>query len=139
VNRWRARLAELQSDASALPAHVQNVQNVQKSPSASASEHFEQFDQPGPAAQDDRTDTEEERSAIVEYDGGVPRDWAEAMARLDPRKPPSDVPPRRWLRFIDDCGRFLDGGWAPRAQNSAGGHSIYSAAIGSGLSPGWIT
>jgi hypothetical protein len=25
------------------------------------------------------------------------------------------VPPRRWLRFIDDCARFLDGGWADRA------------------------
>jgi len=25
------------------------------------------------------------------------------------------VPPRRWLRFIDDCGHFLDGGWAARA------------------------
>ena len=25
------------------------------------------------------------------------------------------MPPRRWLRFIDDCGRFLDAGWAARA------------------------
>jgi hypothetical protein len=25
------------------------------------------------------------------------------------------VPPRRWLRFIDDCGHFLDVGWAARA------------------------
>jgi hypothetical protein len=40
---------------------------------------------------------------------------AEALARLDPNKPQGDVPPRRWLRFIDDCGRFLDGGWAARA------------------------
>jgi hypothetical protein len=23
--------------------------------------------------------------------------------------------PQRWLQFIDDCGRFLDGGWAGRA------------------------
>jgi hypothetical protein len=29
---------------------------------------------------------------------------------------PGDVPPRRWLRFIDDCGHFLDGGWAARAK-----------------------
>jgi hypothetical protein len=57
----------------------------------------------------------DERSAIVEYDGGAPRDWAEAMARLDPARPPADVPANRWLRFIDDCGRFLDGGWAARA------------------------
>src|SRR4029077_715706 len=58
---------------------------------------------------------EEERAAIIEYDGGAPRAWSEALARLDPNKPPGDVPPQRWLRFIDDCGRFLDGGWAARA------------------------
>jgi hypothetical protein len=60
-------------------------------------------------------EAEEERAAIAEYDGAAPRIWAEALARLDPNKPPGDVPPRRWLRFIDDCGRFLDGGWAARA------------------------
>jgi hypothetical protein len=37
------------------------------------------------------------------------------LARLDPARPPSDVPPRRWVRFIDDCGIFLDGGWAAKA------------------------
>jgi hypothetical protein len=51
----------------------------------------------------------------MEYDGGAPRAWAEGFARLDPDKPPADVPARRWLRFIDDCGRFIDGGWAERA------------------------
>ena len=57
----------------------------------------------------------DERAGIIEFDGGAPRAWAEALARLDPNKPPGDVPPRRWLRFVDDCGRFLDGGWAERA------------------------
>jgi hypothetical protein len=57
----------------------------------------------------------DERAGIIEFDGGAPRAWAEALARLDSNKPPGDVPPRRWLRFIDDCGRFLDGGWAARA------------------------
>jgi hypothetical protein len=61
------------------------------------------------------SDVEEERAAIIEYDGGAPRAWAEALARLDPNKPPGDVPQRRWLRFINDCGRFLDGGGAERA------------------------
>jgi hypothetical protein len=66
-------------------------------------------------APDTWTDAQEERAAIAEYDGGAPRDWAEALARLDPNKPPGDVPPRRWMRFIDDCGRFLDGGGADKA------------------------
>jgi hypothetical protein len=61
------------------------------------------------------TEAHEERAAIAEYDGGAPRAWAEALARLDPSKPPADVPPRRWLCFIDDCGHFLDAGWAARA------------------------
>jgi hypothetical protein len=58
---------------------------------------------------------EEERAAIVEHDGLIPRAWAEGLARLDPDRPPSDVPSRRWLQFIDDVGRFLDDGWAERA------------------------
>jgi hypothetical protein len=116
MNRWRARLAELQSNAAAGSAPVQNVQIVQKSPSVPAFEHFEQFEQrSAPAPNGTWTGVQEERAAIVEYDGGAPRAWAEGLARLDPNKPPGDVPPRRWLRFIDDCGRFLDGGWAARA------------------------
>jgi hypothetical protein len=58
---------------------------------------------------------EEERAAVIEYDGGAPRAWAEALAWLDPTKPPRNITPRRWQRFIDDCGRFLDDGWAARA------------------------
>jgi hypothetical protein len=60
-------------------------------------------------------EAEEERAAIVEYDAGAPRAWAEALARLDPMRPPGDVPPERWRGFIDDCSRFLDEGWAARA------------------------
>jgi hypothetical protein len=58
----------------------------------------------------------EERADIVEYDRGAPRAWAEELARLDPANPPGDVPSNRWQRFIDDCGRFLDQGWASRAE-----------------------
>jgi len=71
---------------------------------------------PGPSAPTVTwNDAREERAAIAEYDGGAPRAWAEALARLDPNKPPGDVPLQRWLRFIDDCGCFLDAGWAERA------------------------
>ena len=119
MNRWRARLAELQSEAFEPPARVQIVQFVQSSSSAPTSEHFEQIERPPEplaAARDDSwTDAEDERAAKIEFDGGAPRPWAEALARLDPNKPPSHISSRRWLRFINDCGRFLDGGWAARA------------------------
>jgi len=67
-------------------------------------------------------EAEAERAAIVEHDGRIPRAWGEGFARLDPDRPPRDVPLRRWQRFIDDIGRFLDGpfcavaaalGWGP--------------------------
>jgi hypothetical protein len=57
----------------------------------------------------------DERAGIIEFDGGAPRQWAEALARLNPASPPSEVPGRRWVQFIDDCGRFLDNGWGSRA------------------------
>jgi hypothetical protein len=67
-------------------------------------------------------DAEDERAAIVEHEGAIPREWADGFARLDPDRPPGDVPPTRWLRFLDDVGRFLDSpfcsvaaalGWGP--------------------------
>jgi hypothetical protein len=60
-------------------------------------------------------DDHEERAAIVQHDCKVPRAWAEGFARLHPDRPPGDVAAKRWLTFIDDCGRFLDGGWADKA------------------------
>src|SRR5438132_7231861 len=57
----------------------------------------------------------EERAAIIEYDAGIPRAWAEGFSRLDPVRPPADVPLRRWQQFIDDVGRFLDSGFAEKA------------------------
>jgi hypothetical protein len=61
-------------------------------------------------------EVEEERAAIVEHDAGASRSWAEALAMLDPTKPPGEVPRKRWLQFIDDCSRFLDAGWAQHAE-----------------------
>jgi hypothetical protein len=79
------------------------------------SEHFEQQSEDASAPPTAWADIHDERAAIVEYDGGTPREWAEALARLDPAQPPADVPPRRWLQFINDCGRFLDSRWVERA------------------------
>jgi hypothetical protein len=118
MNRWRSRLAELLDASSILPNRVRNVRNVQNSSTSPPFEHFEQSEQgtePAPRPANVWSDVEEERAAIAEYDGGAPRAWAEALARLDPSRPPSDVSPQRWLRFIDDCGRFLDSGWAAHA------------------------
>jgi hypothetical protein len=41
--------------------------------------------------------------------------WAKEVARLDPERPPADVPPHRWSLFIDDCSLFLSGPWASNA------------------------
>jgi hypothetical protein len=62
------------------------------------------------------SDAEEERAAIVEYDSGISRPWAEALARLDPARVPQNVSVERWIKFIDDCGRFLDKGRATQAE-----------------------
>jgi hypothetical protein len=56
----------------------------------------------------------EERAAIVEYDGCIPRAWAEGFARLHPDRPPAGVPLRRWKAVIDAIGTFLDH-WAAKA------------------------
>jgi hypothetical protein len=138
MNRWRQRLAELRGESAKPPAcssAVQNVQNVRNPAPKSSFEHFEQIEQltesrEAPvlkaSAANRRTsvwgEAEAERAAIVEHDGVIPREWAEGFARLDPDRPPGDVRPQRWLRFVDDVGLFLDSpfcasaaalGWGP--------------------------
>jgi hypothetical protein len=56
----------------------------------------------------------EERAAITEYDGRVPRAWAEGFARLDPNRPPIAVSGGRWQAVINGIGLFLDQ-WAAEA------------------------
>jgi hypothetical protein len=117
MSRWHARLAELRGGSHGR-APVQNVQNVQNPSEVVSFEHFEQFEQrtdPVPLASDTWTDAHDERAAIIEHDGGAPRAWAEALARLNPSNAPADVPVQRWVAFLDDCGRFVDHGWAARA------------------------
>jgi hypothetical protein len=45
----------------------------------------------------------------------VPADWIVGVAKLDPERPPGDVPPGHWRRFIENCQTFLVSGWAARA------------------------
>jgi hypothetical protein len=56
----------------------------------------------------------EERAAIIEHDGGAPREWAEGFARLDCSTPPPGFSPRSWEQLINDGGRFMDR-WATEA------------------------
>ena len=60
-------------------------------------------------------EVEEERTGIGRYNSDIPRAWAEGFARLDPNFPRGDVPPKRWWQYVNDCGRFLDNGWAGKA------------------------
>jgi hypothetical protein len=110
MGRWHARLAALRSHPQAA-SHVQSVQPVQYGSSRPTIEHIEHIEHDS----DLWTEAHEEGAAIIEFDGGAPKLWAEALARLDPTSPPGDVPLKRWLRFIDDCGRFLDADWAAHA------------------------
>ena len=57
---------------------------------------------------------ETERAAIIEYDGGVPREWAEGLARLLSSPPPSGVIPSLWHDRLNRAARFCDI-WAAKA------------------------
>jgi hypothetical protein len=48
----------------------------------------------------------DERAAILEYDAGVPREWAEGFARLDGLAPPARMDAQRWRRLVDNAGLF---------------------------------
>jgi hypothetical protein len=61
------------------------------------------------------TDACKAPGAINDHSGGAVAEWAAALARLDPNKPPGDVPPVRWGRFIDDARQFLASDWPRQA------------------------
>jgi hypothetical protein len=108
VNRWRQRLDELHGETRACSAAISHaVQIEHRADSAAAAS--------GAVTSPNWGEAEKERAAIVEYNGGIPRAWAEGFARLHPERPPGDVPLRRWQAFIDDVGRFLDSSWAEKA------------------------
>ncbi|RWK79657.1 MAG: hypothetical protein EOR51_12170 [Mesorhizobium sp.] len=50
----------------------------------------------------------EERSAIIEYGGGIPRSDADALARLLLAKPPNDVSPADWTWFVGKAAEIID-------------------------------
>jgi hypothetical protein len=118
MSRWAEAFAALSKESDTLdttrhseapPAIVsQSVQSVTAAPAPPEP-------LPEPMVAPSWDEAEEERAAIVEHDGAIPRAWAEGFARLRPERPLADVSPKRWQQFIDDIGRFLDAGWAEKA------------------------
>lgn len=49
-----------------------------------------------------------ERTAIIEVETGVPREWAEAVARLCAMPRPASIPEGRWRQLVDDSARFVE-------------------------------
>jgi hypothetical protein len=107
MSRWHTRLAELRASGRGAAARVQNVQFVQNVSSTADFECFEHFEQP--------LEPRVPHYAPTTDGNGGSREWAEGLARLDPAKTPRDLPEQRWLTFIADCHRFIEGGWATRA------------------------
>jgi hypothetical protein len=71
---------------------------------------------------DTKQDDTEASAAVIEPDHRVSLAWTEGFARLDPDRPPGDVPPNRWQQFINDVRLFLSSpfcavavalGWGP--------------------------
>ncbi|TGT36199.1 hypothetical protein [Mesorhizobium sp. M8A.F.Ca.ET.165.01.1.1] len=50
----------------------------------------------------------EERAAIIEFDGNIPREWAEQFARFLSRAKPAGVSEIDWSWFLTTCGRMID-------------------------------
>jgi hypothetical protein len=86
----------------------------------------------------------EERAAILEYEAGLPRDWAEKFARQLIDGPPGDFSPMRWQAAIDGALRFVDQwgreaymlGW--RFEDLFGLHPVAPAARYDCRGLGWL-
>ena len=59
-----------------------------------------------------------ERAAIIEFEAGVPRTWAEGFAGLDRQRPLAGYSEMQWRKIIDGAGQFLDC-WGAQAASLA--------------------
>jgi hypothetical protein len=115
-NRWRQRLQLLHTEPDergpAFHHFVQNVQNVQNPLSVPAFEHSEHFEHRSESASAPVA-VDRVSAAATEFeeqpDYVDPLGWTTAVARLDPVKPPAEVPAERWQQFVDDARQFLAG------------------------------
>lgn len=71
-----------------------------------------------------------ERAAIIEHDGGIPREWAAGYAELLAMPCPEKIDRARWQRFLSDCGRFLDTLAESAASFGWKAHDLFSVAGG---------
>jgi hypothetical protein len=62
----------------------------------------------------DIEDKADERAAIIEFDAGIPRTWAEGFARLDRRAPLVGFSETQWQQIVNEGGTFLDA-WGAQA------------------------
>lgn len=62
----------------------------------------------------------QERAAHLEFDAGLPREWAEHFGRLLHAPAPGDFTPTRWQAVIDGALRFADR-WAVEAHRQGWG------------------
>ncbi|MFZ4762259.1 MAG: hypothetical protein ACOYK8_05560 [Alphaproteobacteria bacterium] len=53
-------------------------------------------------------ETWEERAAIIEHEAGIPKEWAEAFARVNVMMKPACFTAQEWQRLIDVAGHLLD-------------------------------
>jgi hypothetical protein len=73
---------------------------------------------PAAAGADSNLATEaiEERAAVLQYDAGLPRAWAEGASRLlAGLPPPAGCAPWRWDQVCDDAAALIADRWAAKA------------------------
>jgi len=58
--------------------------------------------------QEQRDDAIDERAAIIEFEAGAPREWAEQFARVLYQRRPAGVAELDWTWFVTTCGRMID-------------------------------
>lgn len=71
-------------------------------------------ERPDHASAKSAIETWEERAAHLEYDAGLPREWAEHFAKLLAGPVPGDFSPTRWQAALDGALMFADR-WAGEA------------------------
>jgi|GEM_PF-6917396 len=117
MTRWLAAFLEAGGDAYVVtrPTHAENAKIatiVQYEPTAP---HFSNNGDFGSAYEDQNISTNaddwqesfDERAAIIEHEAGIPRDSAEAFARVCLKRPAS-ITKQGWQRIVDNTGRLLD-------------------------------